>query len=129
MSDLQVPQSMKIYNRFKEKILKVAEKNMFEKSSIYFEFQEKKDGKRVDELIFIIKTKAKAKVLKAEELRLFEPELSKEQKELDKFIGSKIGGHIIRGFRVVESDIYVETDVGDYRFLNIETLKKQIQRN
>jgi len=102
---------------------------MLEKSSIYFELQEKKDGKRVDELIFIIKTKPKAKALKAEEPKLFEPELSKVQKELDKLIGSKIEGHIIRGFRVVESDIYVETDVGDYRFLNIETLKQQIQRS
>lgn len=128
MSEMQVPESMKIYNRFKEKILKVAEKNMIEKSSIYFELQEKKDGKRVDELIFIIKSKPKAKTLKAEEPKLFEPELSKEQKELDKFIGSKIEGHIIRGFRVIESDIYVETDVGDYRFFNIETLKQQVER-
>ena len=129
MSDLQVPESKKNYGDFKRKVLKVAEKNMLEKSSIYFEFQEKKDGKRVDELIFIIKTKPKAKALKAEEPKLFEPELSQVQKELDKLIGFKIEGNIIRGFRVVESDIYVETDVGDYRFFNIETLKQQIQRS
>ena len=131
MSDLGIKEgnSYLQYGLFKSKVLKVAEKNMLEKSSIYFELQEKKDGKRVDELIFIIKTKPKAKALKAEEPKLFEPELSKVQKELDKLIGSKIEGHIIRGFRVVESDIYVETDVGDYRFLNIETLKQQIQRS
>ncbi len=129
MSDLQVSDTFKSYGDFKRKVLKVAEKNMLEKSSIYFELQEKKDGKRVDELIFIIKTKPKAKALKAEEPKLFEPELSKVQKELDKLIGFKIEGNIIRGFRVVESDIYVETDVGDYRFFNIETLKQQIQRS
>ena len=129
MSDLQVSDTFKSYGDFKRKVLKVAEKNMLEKSSIYFELQEKKDGKRVDELIFIIKTKPKAKALKAEEPKLFEPELSKVQKELDKLIGFKIEGNIIRGFRVLESDIYVETDVGDYRFFNIETLKQQIQRS
>lgn len=129
MSDLQVSDTFKSYGDFKRKVLKVAEKNMLEKSSIYFELQEKKDGKRVYELIFIIKTKPKAKALKAEEPKLFEPELSKVQKELDKLIGFKIEGNIIRGFRVVESDIYVETDVGDYRFFNIETLKQQIQRS
>ena len=128
MSEMQVPESKKSYGDFKRKVLKVAEKNMFEKSRIYFELQEKKDGKRVDELIFIIKTKPKAKALKAEEHKLFELELSDTQKELNKYVGSKIEGHIIRGFRVVESDIYVETDVGDYRFLNIETLKQQIQK-
>ena len=128
MSDLQVSDTFKSYGDFKRKVLKVAEKNMLEKSSIYFELQEKKDGKRVDELIFIIKTKPKAKALKAEEPKLFEPELSKVQKELDKLIGLKIEGNIIRGFRVVESDIYVETDVGDYRFFNIETLKQQVIR-
>ena len=59
--------------------------------------------------------------------QLFELELSDTQKELNKYVGSKIEGHIIRGFRVVESDIYVETDIGDYRFLNIETLKQQVK--
>ena len=113
------------YGEFKRKVLKTAEKNMLEKSSIYFEYKEKKIGARVDEITFIIKTN---RTRKEEEPKLFELELSDTQKELDKFIGSKIEGHIIRGFRVVESDIYVETDVGDYRFLNIETLKQQIQR-
>ncbi len=113
------------YGEFKRKVLKTAEKNMLEKSSIYFEYKEKKIGARVDEITFIIKTN---RTRKEEEPKLFELELSDTQKELNKYVGSKIEGHIIRGFRVVESDIYVETDVGDYRFLNIETLKKQIQK-
>ncbi len=114
------------YGEFKRKVLKTAEKNMLEKSSIYFEYKEKKIGARVDEITFIIKTN---RTRKEEEPKLFELELSDTQKELNKYVGSKIEGHIIRGFRVVESDIYVETDVGEYRFLNIETLKQQIQRS
>ncbi len=113
------------YGEFKRKVLKTAEKNMLEKSSIYFEYKEKKIGARVDEITFIIKTN---RTRKEEEPKLFELELSDTQKELNKYVGSKIEGHIIRGFRVVQSDIYVETDVGDYRFLNLETLKKQIQK-
>lgn len=109
------------YGEFKRKVLKTAEKNMLEKSSIYFEYKEKKIGARVDEITFIIKTN---RTRKEEEPKLFELELSDTQKELNKYVGSKIEGHIIRGFRVVQSDIYVETDVGDYRFLNIETLKQ-----
>ena len=113
------------YGEFKRKVLKTAEKNMLEKSSIYFEYKEKKIGARVDEITFIIKTN---RTRKEEEPKLFELELSDTQKELNKYVGFKIEGHIIRGFRVVESDIYVETDIGDYRFLNIETLKQQIQK-
>lgn len=112
------------YGEFKRKVLKTAEKNMLEKSSIYFEYKEKKIGARVDEITFIIKTN---RTRKEEEPKLFELELSDTQKELNKYVGSKIEGHIIRGFRVVESDIYVETDVGDYRFFNIETLKQQVK--
>lgn len=114
------------YGEFKRKVLKTAEKNMLEKSSIYFEYKEKKIGARVDEITFIIKTN---RTRKEEEPKLFELELSDTQKELNKYVGSKIEGHIIRGFRVVESDIYVETDVGDYRFFNIETLKQQVKRD
>lgn len=114
------------YGEFKRKVLKTAEKNMLEKSSIYFEYKEKKIGARVDEITFIIKTN---RTRKEEEPKLFELELSDTQKELNKYVGSKIEGHIIRGFRVVESDIYVETDIGDYRFLNIETLKQQVKRD
>lgn len=113
------------YGLFKSKVLKVAEKNMLEKSSIYFEYEEKKKGKKVDEITFIIKTN---RTHKDEEPKLFELELSNTQKELNKYVGSKIEGHTIQGFRVTNTDIFVETDVGDYRFLNIQTLKKQIQK-
>lgn len=128
MQELSVPEGSNLedYGQFKRKILKVAEKNMLEKSSIYFEFKEKKKGKKFDEITFIIKSNNPLK--DEEEPKLFELELSNTQKELNKYVGSKIEGHIIQGFRATDTDIFVETDVGDYRFLNIETLKKQIQK-
>lgn len=72
MNDLQVSKSLKIYNRFKEKVLKVAEKNMMEKSSIYFEFEEKKKGRKVDELIFKIHKNPKFEKQEKEQTKLFE---------------------------------------------------------
>ena len=83
------------YGEFKRKVLKTAEKNMLEKSSIYFEYKEKKIGARVDEITFIIKTN---RTRKEEEPKLFELELSDTQKELNKYVGSKIERHIIPGF-------------------------------
>ncbi|NCB50217.1 MAG: RepB family plasmid replication initiator protein, partial [Alphaproteobacteria bacterium] len=111
MQELGVPEGSNLtdYGQFKRKILKTAEKNMLEKSSIYFEYQEKKKGKKVDEITFIIKTN---RTHKDEEPKLFELELSDTQKELNKYVGSKIEGHIIQGFRVTNTDIFVETDVG-----------------
>jgi plasmid replication initiation protein len=57
ISDLGIKEdsSYTSYGLFKDKVLKVAEKNMIEKSSIYFEYEEIKKGKKVDELLFIIK--------------------------------------------------------------------------
>lgn len=125
---LQVPPSYKEkYNKFKTAVLLTAQKELQEHCDIYFEFDEIKEGKKVNEIVFKIKQNPKFSEAKEEnQPKLFEPELSKEQKELNKFIGSKIEGHIIRGFRVVESDIYVETDAGDYRFLNLDTFLKNV---
>jgi len=52
---LQVPKSYKIYNRFKEKVLQVAQKELQEHTDIEFEFKEIKRGKKVDEILFKIK--------------------------------------------------------------------------
>ena len=54
MEILQVPNSYKIYNRFKEKVLKVAEQELLEHTDIFFTFEEEKEGKKVDRLIFRI---------------------------------------------------------------------------
>jgi len=55
---LQVPKSLLIYNRFKEKVLKVAEKEMIAHADIFFEFEEVKEGRRVNEILFRIKRNA-----------------------------------------------------------------------
>ena len=52
---LQVPKSLKIYNRFKEKVLKVAEKELIENCDIFFEYEEIKQGRKVNEILFRIK--------------------------------------------------------------------------
>jgi len=86
MDDLQVPKSLKIYNRFKEKVLQVAEKNMIEKSSIYFEFEEIKKGRKVDELLFKIYENPKNKKEK-DEPKLIE---EKDEKLIEAYINKKI---------------------------------------
>jgi len=55
MDILQVPTSYKIYNRFKEKVLQVAEKELIAHCDIFFEYEEIKEGKRVNEILFRIK--------------------------------------------------------------------------
>jgi plasmid replication initiation protein len=50
---LQVPNSY-LYADFKRKIIKVAEKELLEHCDIYFKFEEIKDGKKVDEILFKI---------------------------------------------------------------------------
>ena len=56
---LQVPPSLKIYNRFKEKVLVIAEKELIENCDIFFEFEEIKDGLKFNEILFRIKPNTK----------------------------------------------------------------------
>jgi plasmid replication initiation protein len=56
---LQVPPSLKIYNRFKEKVLVIAEKELIENCDIFFEFEEIKDGRKINEILFRIKPNSK----------------------------------------------------------------------
>jgi plasmid replication initiation protein len=52
---VEYPASYKLYNRFKEKILLSAQKELKEKCKYYFEFEEKKLGRKVNKLTFFIK--------------------------------------------------------------------------
>ena len=52
---LQVPKSLLVYADFKRKVLQVAEKELIENCDIYFEFEEIKDGRKVNEILFRIK--------------------------------------------------------------------------
>ena len=51
---LQVPKSYK-YAQFKQKVLKVAEKELIENCDIFFEYEEIKKGRKVNEILFRIK--------------------------------------------------------------------------
>jgi plasmid replication initiation protein len=53
---LAVPLSYK-YNMFKRRVLGKAQEEINEKTDIVFSFEEKKKGRKVDEIIFIIKSK------------------------------------------------------------------------
>jgi hypothetical protein len=81
MDILQVPKSLKIYANFKNKVLKVAEKELLEHTDICFTFEEEKEGKRVDRLIFRIYPN------KQSQEGLIGTELSEDLKP---FIGKKI---------------------------------------
>jgi len=52
---LQVPKSLKRYDNFKRKVLKVAEKELIEYADIFFEFEEIKQGRKVTKILFRIK--------------------------------------------------------------------------
>lgn len=77
---LQVPKSYKIYNRFKEKVLQVAEKELLEHTDIYFTIEEEKEGRKVSRLIFrIYKNTHKQEVQRA---RLFDAQAPKDYSNL-----------------------------------------------
>lgn len=52
---LQVPKSLMVYADFKRKVLHVAEKELIENCDIFFEFEEIKEGRKVNEILFRIK--------------------------------------------------------------------------
>ena len=88
-NDLQVSKSLRRYDNFKRKVLKVAQKNMFEKSSIWFEFEEKKKGRKVDELLFTIHKNPKFEKQENEQPTLFDNKPS-IQDQLKALKGQKI---------------------------------------
>lgn len=59
---LQVPKSYK-YAQFKQKILQVSEKELIENCDIFFEFEEIKKGRKVNEILFRIKPNKSIKPL------------------------------------------------------------------
>lgn len=81
MDILQVPNSYKIYDNFKRKVLQVAEKELAEHTDISFTFEEEKEGRKVDRLILRIYPN------KQEVQGLFDAELSNDLKP---YINKKI---------------------------------------
>ena len=83
---LQVTKSYKIYSKFKQGILQTAQKELKEHCDIYFEFEEIKIGKRVNEIVFKIKSNIKEK---PKAPQLFSDEVSADER-LKSFVGQKI---------------------------------------
>lgn len=52
---LQVPKSLIVYADFKRKVLQVAEKELIDNCDIFFEFEEIKDGRKINQILFRIK--------------------------------------------------------------------------
>jgi len=120
--------SLRNYGEFKRKVLKVAEKNMIEKSKIYFEYQEKKVGKRVDELIFIIKDNPAFVKPKAEKTeRLFDYKPSKYERYRLKKLNTKEGLKEINFIEDLGDTLKVYfTDEGHAFIPNEDLLKKAL---
>ncbi len=77
---LQVPKSYKNYSKFKQGILRVAEKELLEHTDIYFTIEEEKEGRKVSRLIFKIhKNTHKQEVKQA---RLFDSQAPKDYSNL-----------------------------------------------
>jgi plasmid replication initiation protein len=60
---LEVPKSMLIYNRFKEKVIEPSKANINAMTDITVDYEEIKDGKKVVKLIWTIRTRSTAKQL------------------------------------------------------------------
>ena len=80
MDLLQVPKSYKLYSKFKQGILKVAEKELLEHTDIYFTIEEEKAGRKVSRLIFRIYKNTHKK--ETEQARLLDTQAPKDYSNL-----------------------------------------------
>lgn len=93
---LQVPESFKIYNRFKEKVLQVTSIEIAKYTDIYFDFQEIKKGKKVATLKFIIhKNKHNLTADEDYQFKKFREHITKEYEGLPILFHPKIERHIM----------------------------------
>lgn len=126
---MQVSKSYKIYSKFKQGILQVAERELKKHCDIYFEFDEIKEGRKVNEIVFKIKENPKFKKPKEEKTpKLFKPEPNKFEQFRYKKINTKDG---LKEINIIEDlgeflKIYF-IDGGYAQIKNIETLKGIIQ--
>ena len=93
---LQVPDSFKIYNRFKEKVLQPTSIEIAKYTDIYFEFQEIKPSRKVEKIKFII-FKNKQNLIADEEYQFkkFREHITKEYEGLPILFHPKIERHIM----------------------------------
>lgn len=126
MELLQVPKSYLIYNRFKEKVLKVAVKEINEHTDIYFTLEEEKESRKVARLVFRIYPNTHKK--EAEQARLFDAEAPKDYSNLYG-MNCKIKGNICEHLLVVtplaDGSIVCSFRSGEkYRFESVKALLK-----
>ena len=123
---LQVPISYrKKYNDFKKKVLKVAEKELIENCDIFFEYEEIKKGRKVNEILFRIKPNKL--FLDKQQPTLFEPGASKFEKYKYKKILTKNGEKEINFIEEQSDQLKIYFTDGEFSIVpNIEILEKII---
>ncbi len=116
---LQVPNSLKRYDNFKRKVLQVAEKELIENCDIFFEFEEIKEGRKVNEILFRIKPNSKNILDK--QPRLFVPDASKYIQYIGRKVSTKDGGKVIS--LITPYDKFLKVDFTDGSYSNVDYLK------
>jgi len=126
MELLQVPKSYKLYSKFKQGILKVAEKELKEHCDIYFTLEEEKEGRKVSRLIFRIYNNTHKE--KAEEARLFDVQAPKDYTNLYGMnckIKGKICEHLLVITPLADDSINCSFRSGEnYHFKSVTDLLK-----
>lgn len=107
---LQVPKSLKVYADFKRKVLKVAERELIENCDIFFEFEEIKEGRKVNELLFRIKSNKS--VIDEDQPKLFDI----KKGEFDQYLGRAIP--TVQGTKTIMTISRNEVDLLDVRYLD-----------
>ena len=93
---LQVPESFKIYNRFKEKVLQPTSIEIAKLTDIYFDFQEIKHGKKVAKIKFIIKRNIQNLTAEMDyEFKKFREHIIKEYEGLPVLFHPQLERHIM----------------------------------
>jgi len=126
MELLQVPKSLKRYSQFKQKVLKVAERELLEHTDIYFTIEEEKEGRKVSRLVFrIYKNIHKEKV---EQARLFDAQRPKDHSNLYGMnikVKGKISEHLLVVTPLADGSINCDFRSGEhYRFASVKDLLK-----
>ncbi len=122
---LQVPKSLKVYADFKRKVLKVAEKELIENCDIFFEYEEIKKGRKVNEILFRIKPNKH--FLDKQQPKLFNSGENKFEKYRYKKILTKNGEKEINFIEEQSDQLKVYFTDNEFSIVpNIEILEKII---
>lgn len=117
---LQVPKSLMVYADFKRKVLQVAEKELIENCDIFFEFEEIKEGRKINEILFRIKPNRA--ILPNNQPSLFVSEPSKYQLYIGKSIATPQGIKIIKLITEFNEFLNVDFEDGTTAKINLVTL-------